>query len=98
MAEINPAEETSAGEVREFRAAPVFREEHGEGSFTRVLEQQTAKIPSHWFLAASLGCMLGALGFESVGKKRWSRIVGMWAEPLLVMGVYNKLVKMLGSR
>lgn len=42
--------------------------------------------------------MLDALGFESVGKERWSRIVGMWAGPLLVMGVYNKLVKMLGPR
>ena len=40
-----------ADEMREWeRAATVMRAEHTEGSFTRLLEQQTAKIPSDFFL------------------------------------------------
>lgn len=63
---------------------------------TRVIEQQTAKIPSDVFLAASLGVMAICAGFELRGNERMSRFFGMWVAPLLVMGVYNKLVKTLG--
>ena len=77
---------------------PVRRAEHKESSLTRVLEQQTAKVPSDLFLAAALGAMAAALLFEVRGRVRASRFVGMWPAPLLVMGVYNKLVKMLGPR
>ena len=35
---------------------------------------------------------------ELTGRPRLSRLVGMWPGPLLVMGVYNKLVKMFGPR
>ncbi len=75
----------------------VVRPEHTENSLTRVLEQQTAKIPSHVFLAASLSAMAASLVFEAQNNQRASRFVGMWVAPLLVMGVYNKLVKVLGS-
>ena len=77
---------------------PVRRVEHNESSLTRVLEQQTAKVPSDLFLAVALGAMAAALAFEFSGRLRASRFVGMWPAPLLVMGVYNKLVKLLGPR
>jgi hypothetical protein len=78
--------------------APVVRAEHRESSLTRLLEQQTAKIPSDFFLAAALGSMLTSLVLELAGRRRQGRFVGMWPGPLLVMGVYNKLVKLLGAR
>ncbi|MEX0891381.1 MAG: hypothetical protein WEB88_04365 [Gemmatimonadota bacterium] len=96
--EVNPAAGASEEAVKVFEPAPVVRGEHTEASLTRALEQQSAKIPSHWFLAASLATMAASAGFELVGKRRWSRFVGMWAPSLLVMGVYNKLVKSLGPR
>jgi hypothetical protein len=91
--EVNPvANRTAVSE------APVLRAEHRESSLTRLIEQQAAKIPSDFFLAAALGAMVASLSFELAGRRRSSRFIGMWPGPLLVMGVYNKLVKTLGPR
>lgn len=75
---------------------PLMRDEHQEPTFTRLLEQQTARIPSHWFLFSAFAAMGASLGLEVAGRRRWSRFVGMWAPSLLITGVYNKLVKSLG--
>lgn len=92
--EVNPAAE------RSLDGAPVavLRPEHAEGQVTRLIEQQTAKVPSHWFLVGALGAMGLSLSFELAGRTRASRFVGMWPTPLLVAGMYNKLVKTLGTR
>lgn len=93
--DVNPA----ADRVEDiYRAAPVVRDEHGEGQLTRLIEQQTARIPSHWFLAAAITTMVASLGFELAGRTRLSRFVGMWVPTLLISGVYNKLVKTLGPQ
>jgi hypothetical protein len=93
--DVNPAAEASE---QAYRPAPVFRAEHDENRFTRLVEQQTAKIPSNAFLVAALAAMACSLAAELLGRQRVSRFVGMWPGPLLVMGVYNKLVKVLGAR
>jgi hypothetical protein len=93
--EANPA---SASSARSYEAAPVLRAEHKESSLARLVEHQTAKIPSEVFLVAALGSMTVSLLGELTGRPRLSRLVGMWPGPLLVMGVYNKLVKMFGPR
>jgi hypothetical protein len=96
MAEdVNPAARESE---KAYEPAPVFRDEHGESWVTRVVEQQSAKVPSDWFLFLSIGAMAASLALELTGKRRESRFVGMWPGPLLVMGVYNKLVKTFGAR
>ena len=78
--------------------APVLRPEHAEGELARLIEQQTAKIPSHWFLMAAVGAMGLSLALELGGRRRGSRFIGQWPAPLLIMGMYNKLVKTLGTR
>ncbi len=78
--------------------APVVRPEHAEAPTARLIEQQSAKIPSHWFLMAALGAMAASLALEVSGRTRASQFVGRWPTPLLVMGMYNKLVKTLGTR
>jgi hypothetical protein len=90
--EVNPAARES---LQSYRPTPVVREEHAEGTFTRLIEQQTAKIPSDVFLFAALSAMVVTVGLEVTGRLRMSRFIGMWPAPLLVMGVYNKLVKLL---
>lgn len=93
--DVNPAAEASR---ESYRAAPVVRDEHEEAQITRLIEQQTARIPSHWFLVAALLSMVASLGFELVGRTRLSRFIGMWTQTLLITGVYNKVVKALGPR
>jgi hypothetical protein len=92
--EVNPAAEASL----EPTPVPVLRPEHAEGELARLIEQQTAKIPSHWFLFSAFGAMGLALGLEIAGRKRASDFVSRWPTPLLIAGVYNKLVKVLGTR
>jgi hypothetical protein len=93
QSEINPAAEDSR---MEYKRAPVYRVEHREGSITRIIEEQTAKIPSNLFLIAALGSMAVAAILEYQNKLRFSRFIGQWPAPLLIMGVYNKIVKSLG--
>lgn len=91
--DVNPA---SARSEEVYRAARVVRAEHAESTLTRVVEQQAAKIPSDVFLVAALSAMVASLALELANHQRPARFVGMWAGPLLVMGVYNKLVKTFG--
>jgi hypothetical protein len=92
--DINPAAEQST----QGAPAPVMRAEHAEGHLARVIEQQTAKLPSDWFLVAAVAAMGASLVLELTRRHRAATFVGQWPAPLLIMGVYNKLVKTLGTR
>jgi hypothetical protein len=92
--DINPAAAASLDRI----PAPVFRAEHVETELVRLIEQQAAKIPSHWFLFSALGSMGLSLALELRGARRASQFVGMWPAPLLALGIYNKIVKTLGTR
>jgi hypothetical protein len=93
--EVNPAAQDS---LRAYEAPAVRRPEHAEGSLTRLMEQQTAKIPSHYFLFGAIAAMTASVAFEAVGNERLSRFTGLWAPTLMIAGVYNKLVKEFGVR
>ena len=71
--------------------------EHTEGPVARTIEKQTAKLPSDIFLWAAVGAMGVSAFFEFSGAKDKSRFVGQWVSPFLLLGVYNKLVKVAGS-
>ena len=70
---------------------------YSEGSVAKKIEQQTAKIPSDVFLWAAVTSMGVSLGLRVAGLKEQSQFVGHWASPLLILGLYNKLVKVAGS-
>ncbi len=71
--------------------------DHAEGQLARKMEDQTAKLPSDlWLWAAGLS-MAASLVLQVSRKKSESQFVGQWAAPLLLIGVYNKLVKVAGS-
>ena len=73
------------------------REQHAEGRVARTIEQQTARLPSDTFLWAAIGSMAVSMGLQASGKQHASLFVGQWAPTLLIFGLYNKLVKQLGS-
>src|SRR4051794_37671424 len=71
-------------------------EEHTEGTVARYIEEQTAKLPSDtflWLAGASIG---GSLLLKMAGKDHHSLFVGQWARPFLILGLYNKIVKVAG--
>jgi hypothetical protein len=71
--------------------------EHKEGKVTKAIENQTAKLPSNAFLFTAIGVMGVSLALRCLGKKNESLFVGQWTAPILLMGIYNKLVKQSGS-
>jgi hypothetical protein len=75
------------------------RGSHGEteGVVARMIEEQTAKLPSDLFLWAAGGSIIGSLALNAMGKEHQSLFVGQWAPTFLILGLYNKLVKLEGS-
>ncbi len=67
-----------------------------EGKVAKAIETQTSKIPSDIFLWAALGSMGVSLCLKIMGKKHESLFVGQWAAPFLILGLYNKVVKVEG--
>jgi len=70
--------------------------QHKEGKVARAIESQTAKIPSDVFLWAALGSMAISATLQIMGQKKASLFVGQWPAPFLLLGLYNKIVKLEG--
>jgi len=73
------------------------RQQHSEGRVAKAIEEQTAKLPSDTFLWLAMGSMATSATLQLMGNKQASVFVGQWAPTLLILGLYNKLVKQLGS-
>jgi hypothetical protein len=82
-----------------------------EGRFARMIEAQTSKIPSDVFLWAAAGTAVAALALQIRGgrgrgprfapprfvtRRLDAAFVGQWAPTILLLGLYNKVVKLLG--
>jgi hypothetical protein len=71
--------------------------DYEEGPVARMIEEQTAKLPSDLFLWAAGGSILGSLALQMMGDNRKALFVGQWAPTFLILGLYNKFVKVEGS-
>jgi hypothetical protein len=71
--------------------------EHREGPVARTIEQQTAKLPSDTFLWAAVGSISASLVLMIMGQEKKANFVGQWAPTFLILGLYNKMVKLHGS-
>ncbi len=71
--------------------------EHQESRTARTLEEQTAKIGSDRWLWAAFGSMGVSLMLQLMGRQHLSLFIGQWAPSFMLVGVYNKLVKVAGS-
>lgn len=68
-----------------------------EGPVARRIEQETAKIPSDMFLWGAVAAGVGSMVLQGMRKGEMSNFVGQWVPTLLILGLYNKLVKVMGS-
>ncbi|RAJ05178.1 hypothetical protein LX64_02332 [Chitinophaga skermanii] len=67
--------------------------EQKEGKVAKAIEQQTSKVSSDKFLWASLGAMGVSLACKMMKKDHLALFIGQWAAPFLLLGIYNKIVK-----
>ena len=68
-----------------------------EGPLAKAIEEQTSKLPSDVFLWASGASMAASLTAKAMGSKNTALFIGQWAAPFLILGLYNKIVKLEGS-
>ena len=71
--------------------------EHSEGPVARAIEEQTAKLPSDAFLWAAGASIATSLILKMLDRHHEALFVGQWAPTILILGLYNKLVKQHGS-
>lgn len=71
----------------------MFTHKSKEGKATAAIEKKTAKVPSLFYLCIGLSTLAVSAVLMGRGKRSASLLVGQWAAPLLIMGLYNKIVK-----
>ena len=70
--------------------------EHREGPIARTIEKHTARVPSDVFLWAAMASMGTSLTLRIMGRRHDALFFGQWAAPFLLLGIYNKIVKVAG--
>jgi hypothetical protein len=68
-----------------------------EDQVTAAIEKVTSQVPSSAYLAAAVASIVASLTFKISKKDHAALFVGQWAAPFLLLGIYNKLVKLHGS-
>jgi hypothetical protein len=79
------------------------QEDKIEGKVTDIIERRTGRLPSGTYLTLAIGSIVASAvlmfsarrsAFGRFGRRaELANFVGHWAPTLLVIGVYNKLVK-----
>lgn len=68
-----------------------------EGKVAKKIEEQTAKMPSDIFLWTALSTMGISLFLQTSGQRHKGLLFGQMVAPILILGLYNKIVKVAGS-
>jgi len=68
-----------------------------EGTTTKKIEKVTAALPSSTWLLLGGGAILGSVVLKAMGRHATANFVGQWVPTLLMLGLYNKMVKLMGS-
>ena len=76
---------------------PTTTRGYTEGRVAKEIEQRTKMVPSDVFLWSAFGAIAASLLLKVMDREDDSEFVGQWAPTLLILGLYNKLVKLHGS-
>ena len=69
----------------------------GVDSAARRIDSVTTELPSSLFLASALAAMGASALLQVVGNKQTSQFIGQWVPTILILGVFNKMVKLHGA-
>ena len=67
-----------------------------EDEITKEIEHYTASLPSSAFLAVAVAAMGASLIFQMTGQGKWGNFIAQWVPTWLIIGLYNKVVKLEG--
>jgi hypothetical protein len=73
-------------------------QEPKEGETTKTVEQFTARIPSLAYLGLAVGSMVISASLAAFTRRKTvANFIGLWVPTIMLVGIYNKLVKLEGS-
>jgi CBS domain-containing protein len=67
-----------------------------EDEFTKEIEEYTASIPSSAYLGVAVAAMGVSVVCQLSGRGKWGNFIAQWVPTWLIIGLYNKLVKVEG--
>ena len=67
-----------------------------EDSLRKSVGEYTAAVPSSAYFGIAVGAMVLSLAFQAAGRGKWGNFIAQWVPTCLIIGVYNKLVKLEG--
>jgi len=67
-----------------------------EDELTKTIERYTGAIPSSAFLGVAVAAMALSLAAQVTGGGKWGNFIAQWAPTWLMVGLYNKMVKLEG--
>lgn len=73
------------------------RTQPAESRLTKSVQQYAASIPSSAILGAAVGAMVAALVSLLAGRGKWGNFIAQCVPACLLIGLYNKLVKLEGQ-
>ncbi|MBX6312086.1 MAG: hypothetical protein IRY99_04075 [Isosphaeraceae bacterium] len=71
--------------------------EYEEGTITKAIERYTSMVPSGVYLSLAIGSIGLAAMMKMAGRDKDAEFIGQWVPTILILGLYNKLVKLQGS-
>lgn len=80
-----------------FRDMGVAPSQYEEGGMTKAVEHYTSQVPSGTYLSLAVGAIGLSAGLQFFGRKHAAQFVGQWVPTILLLGLYNKMVKLHGS-
>jgi hypothetical protein len=69
-----------------------------EDQFTQTIESYTAAVQSSGYFAVAMGAMGLSLACQLAGRGKWGNFIAQWVPTWLIIGLYNKLVKLEGRQ
>jgi hypothetical protein len=81
----------------DFGTYSVQPRQHEEGELTKRIEHFTSQIPSGVYLTAAMASVGLSAGLYLAGRKQTATFIGHWVPTILMLGLYNKIVKLHGS-
>ena len=82
--------------MEEFTSSNYGDQAKTEDPFTKAIENYTAQIPSSAYLGIAIGAMGLSLVCQATGRGKWGNFIAQWVPTWLIIGLYNKVVKLEG--
>ena len=68
-----------------------------EDRFTEAVEKYTSSLLPSAYLGVALGAMGVSLALQLRGRGKWGNFIAQWVPTWLIIGLYNKLIKLEGD-